>query len=905
MNVYTLLKSQREMLSQLNADRLRKYGELSENDVEASRTKFESSAKRYSQARERLCQIFSGHPLAEPFTNSDFWRNLTNPNSINCKNDAVRIGTWEKTIVPTIIEGGHGQIRIPALIPFIGHNNILLEDISEGNIISQNIALRVLAANDPQDIRLTLIDNAGLGRNIQLLSTLDEKIIGDQILYEKSDIQTALSTLGSIIGGITQKRLANKYSSLEEYNDAAGRNRVPYRLLLISNFPSGFDPESCHTLLSIMKNGPRAGVHTVLHADSDHELPHGVEMAAYRSHATVIHETTNPAGSTEFKDAGTVPLKVEGVIELADMDIVPDPPPSQEVLYQIISSLNSRVKKTQIPVVKYAELKQQAGWSKSTIYGIRVPVGEHGVGETLELELSDNTVHGMICGLTGSGKSVGGHTIINSIATTYSPMEVSLYLIDCKEGTELNRYRGLPHVKVLSAQSDKVYGVSVLEELIAQKEKRGVTFKEAQANDIQEYRLKTGNVMSRILLYIDEVQVLTSGTDRMAERARKLLTILAREGRSFGIHLILSTQTLSETNIGHSILSNIKLRIALNMDDSASCSFLGKDNPEAMDLEKGQAIFNDSLGKRSKNLRFRFAYLSDKEITENIERLRHCAMKMGFRHNPIVADGAKAGNIAGNRYFNSTPQSNNAHCPVYVGEPNYMSDDHMKFILRKQHCANALIVGSNREDAACIALSALHSIEMGSSTDSKIYCLDLLNIDDELKGFLEIPRKEDGPEWKIGGPRQVAEYIDKVHDELLQRLNDDSVKQTRILLSLFNLQNARDLQKEGIRPSPLLAKLHQILRDGPEYGIHLLLYLSSYTQLQNFFESRQLNEFETKIAVSGGDSQKLFSSYVGQSSTLSSGTGMILGNKNRYEIDLFKVYPYSDIRKVVRGHVNP
>src|SRR5204862_148880 len=97
-------------------------------------------------------------------------------------------------------------------------------------------------------------------------------------------------------------------------------------------------------------------------------------------------------------------------------------------------------------------------------------------------------------------------------------------------------------------------------------------------------RCRSGGAMSRILLIVDEFQKFFEATDRIASRARAALDDLARVGRSFGIHVILASQSISSSAGGElesGTLNQFGLRIALTMNESDSRRILSKDNDAA------------------------------------------------------------------------------------------------------------------------------------------------------------------------------------------------------------------------------------------------------------------------------------------------------------------------------------
>src|SRR5206468_4938729 len=116
--------------------------------------------------------------------------------------------------------------------------------------------------------------------------------------------------------------------------------------------------------------------------------------------------------------------------------------------------------------------------------------------------------HVLIAGKTGSGKSTLLHAMFTNAALIYPPDELQLYLIDFKEGVEFKAYatEQLPHARVVAIESEREFGLSVLQRLDAELKIRGERFRDAGAQDLAGYRQATGKRLPRILLVVDEFQ---------------------------------------------------------------------------------------------------------------------------------------------------------------------------------------------------------------------------------------------------------------------------------------------------------------------------------------------------------------------------------------------------------------
>ena len=87
--------------------------------------------------------------------------------------------------------------------------------------------------------------------------------------------------------------------------------------------------------------------------------------------------------------------------------------------------------------------------------------------------------------------------LITNLALRYSPDEVELYLIDFKKGVEFKAYatHELPHARVIAIESEREFGLSVLQRLDAELRTRGDLFRDAGVQDLQ--RLPRGRARRR------------------------------------------------------------------------------------------------------------------------------------------------------------------------------------------------------------------------------------------------------------------------------------------------------------------------------------------------------------------------------------------------------------------------
>lgn len=273
-------------------------------------------------------------------------------------------------------------------------------------------------------------------------------------------------------------------------------------------------------------------------------------------------------------------------------------------------------------------------WKNNDIISsLETPVGIDEQGEIFKIDLHEKMhgPHGLVAGMTGSGKSEWIITFLLSMALNYSPEEVQFVLIDYKGGglalTFDNREANikLPHVVGTITNLDVVEIKRSLASIESELKRRQTMFKEARERlnessmDIYKYQelYRAGKVeepMSHLFIVSDEfAELKAQQPDFMDE-----LISTARIGRSLGVHLILATQKPSGV-VDDQIWSNSKFRVCLKVQDKSDSNDMLKCPDAAMLKETGrfylQVGYNEFFAKGQSAYAGMPYYESDKKIT--------------------------------------------------------------------------------------------------------------------------------------------------------------------------------------------------------------------------------------------------------------------------------------------------
>ena len=237
--------------------------------------------------------------------------------------------------------------------------------------------------------------------------------------------------------------------------------------------------------------------------------------------------------------------------------------------------------------------------SNDSTKSLKAEVGVDEEGNFMYLDLHEkyHGPHGLIAGMTGSGKSEFIITYILSMAMNYSPDDISFVLIDYKGGGLAfafeNKLTGvvLPHLAGTITNLDKAEMSRTLVSIDSELKRRQSLFNEARDKlgestiDIYKYQGffhdgKLTEPIPHLFLIADEFAELKSQQPDFMDS----LISTARIGRSLGVHLILATQKPSGV-VNDQIWSNTKFRVCLKVQDASDSNEMLK-RPDAASLKQ-------------------------------------------------------------------------------------------------------------------------------------------------------------------------------------------------------------------------------------------------------------------------------------------------------------------------------
>ena len=267
----------------------------------------------------------------------------------------------------------------------------------------------------------------------------------------------------------------------------------------------------------------------------------------------------------------------------------------------------------QRPIVRLGDLiKTDLFLNKFGNSPTKVVIGVNDEGFPVVLDIAQFP-HGLISGVTGSGKSTCMNTIISCLIACAAPSKVGVVLIDPK-ATELEKFKMARHNLFSNQVMCSSYDIkNTLWRLETIRRDRQNLFASKGVADLNQYNALEGiERLAPIVVFIDEIgQVVTDASSRDA------LHRLASLSRTAGMHLVCAVQKPSAKILPTEFRVNLGTKLAFKAaNKSASRVALDEAGAEKL-IGKGDGLYYDTESCSYRN--FQCAYVSDEEIKKCIE----------------------------------------------------------------------------------------------------------------------------------------------------------------------------------------------------------------------------------------------------------------------------------------------
>jgi DNA segregation ATPase FtsK/SpoIIIE, S-DNA-T family len=377
-------------------------------------------------------------------------------------------------------------------------------------------------------------------------------------------------------------------------------------LLVVASLPELTEGGDLVRLAALAQHGPEANLYLVVAGwppppltpeTTQPPLPRATMISLRNPYAFV----SDPPGARFSEDP-------DGKVGWLNSPVYLDEDPPAALVHRVCDELAAQsALAAQVTLADVLPEPSEGLWADDAAAGLETIVGHDG-DRSVTLRFNDLTPHWLIGGRSGAGKTAFLINVLYGLGTRYGPDELALYLLDFKEGVSFAEFvptprdrTWLPHARAVGVESDREYGLAVLRELDGEMTRRSVAYKRAGVSKFTDLRATAAEQgrphrLPRVLCVIDEFQVLLAGTDPLAAEAVALLESLARKGRSYGIHLVLASQTVLGVEALYakrdSIFGQFPVRVAL----PGGGDVLEPTNDSAAGLALGTAVINTAGG---------------------------------------------------------------------------------------------------------------------------------------------------------------------------------------------------------------------------------------------------------------------------------------------------------------------
>lgn len=911
------------------------------NEIEHIDKKYEST---YIQLADELCEkidtLFPKEKIEKLCENLNFYeKQFGSVSQTDEFNESITVGVVEypidtyissnvlKTVIREKFAGliRDGIIKLPAMCEMDKGLSLYLSCKEKDNarLISfvHSVMYGFMSFVPVSKLKMTIIDPEGKGNSIRpYLDFYREcgQLFDDKIVTSTEAVHSKLVEINNYMDDLIQFKLGNKYENIYEYNKASKNKQESLRVLLIFSFPQAFDARNMDLLLSLIKNGKRCGIYTIICNISETSIDS--RLSRYEDNEANLKRIKDLSTSIEYRENELVLAQSDLLVEGMP---IPDSLEVDRFLKKYLITIESASKKgLSLSEVLLDDNYQQA----SANAGVKIPIGVGDGNKIISFDIGmGSSHHALIVGATGSGKSTLLHTIITSAMMTYSPSELNLYLMDFKSGTEFKVYEreGLSHIRLIALDALQEFGESIFEELVQEMNKRSVLFKNNGCTNLGEYKTKTGMGMPRILVIIDEFQVLFNdrANRKVASHCAELANKIVTEGRSFGVHLIMATQTtkvLHELSLSQGTIEQMRIRVGLKCAEY-DAEYMFKNNPaRALNLMKGAqgtAVINYEYTENESE-GFRVAYCS-KELREHyLNKIKE--LGQGYKNADLrVFEGERvpywedhAGKFIG--------ESTNVQ--MCFGEPIKVAPPFIQEFDKKKRC-NLLVVGGN--DELSKTLQTLILLSIGRHSSAKAYCLDggIFVGENDLDGVYDTIGSLRDCFVIAKDPKDIVTCVNELYDEFSRRKQESATSTDPLFMFINNLQWIDQIQKlfkdeiieeekddsgeetfsfgrGSSRKEALSRKLLKMIEEGSRYGVYFIVTSNDYQVVKDsmIYGENIINKFPLRMVFALSDNE---ADYLISGVTVSNLKDNIAyftdGVKNIFQ---FKPYKVKDITQI-------
>ena len=676
-----------------------------------------------------------------------------------------------------------------------------------------------------KSINLHFVDLAFSAQASFLTRNLDENLYG-KLISSPNDWNQLKDALRAKMA-----KSLEEYGDVAKYNESKNKVLVPYDVVVVTDYQKCLN--EMRDIDALFENGHKGGIYFVLMNNLDFKNDRDIDSLLALKDFYQVLDAENYGNYTKDADICCTPILDNPILAKACFNYI-----------------NEGAELPQVAAASVDHDKMVSGGFTAIDKAMVVPVGSSEQGELVDFTLDTvSHIHCFIIGQSGTGKSVFLHDVIIGAMSKYSPEELELYLMDFKiGGVEFNRYKNEKHVKALLVDnSDVQITLEILRDISNRMRERGKLLRASGVSNIVEYNQKNPDKkMPRIVFIADECHVMFPSSNnkemKLYREISDILVKIAKEGRSQGVHLVLATQTIAQSEIPSDVVNNISDFYLLKCAISDSNKLVDKSSDITNKLKTGQVLHHDI----DNDVVFKSTYLPTSEAMKVIDKIN--SKTKAFKNEQFYFVGSQVFKID-DEVRNLVEQKGNA---IAVGRSIDTKKEPVIIPLRKEYADNVILFGINDEEQVSrTTMATLRSLRI-SNKDVKIKVINCLSVEQRTTNKLLKDLAGKG-EIEILNPAICGEELQRIAMSIKNREAEQMVlfilgqerfrelrndKEIKAGNSEKALEDDFGFSSDFSNSSSVDAGLNSyqkvieyILKNGAEEGVHVVLQIDKPSQL--------------------------------------------------------------------------
>ncbi len=440
----------------------------------------------------------------------------------------------------------HHLVDVPLTTPLLTTGSLgVLGPQSRTTAVLRSMLVGLAASHSPSDLHVWLFSDGVRSSGWKFARWLPHAYVSDTT----ATIATTASDRNELWQSVRQE-LATRRAAVEAAHEAIA---LPIHLIVLDD--SALVGEA--DLTDLLRNGPAYGIIAIV-ADS-RRLPEGVAaqltIGEYADDATFESRERPHVAAVRTAEMSTA-VAERAAHALSDLRPATSAGSSaMESVVNLVDLLGIESIDSDQLVNRWRQLSPHTG----AMVGVATDA-------PLRIDIADDGPHGLVGGMSGSGKTEFLMTFLTSLCLDNHPDDLAIVIVDFKGGVDHALTSTLPHVVGLSTnlQIDQFTRTITLLEA---EQRRRQDLLAGVGGDLDAYRsARTSRPelppLPRLLVIVDEFSELLASDEGRAHLGE--LVRVTRIGRALGVHLLLVTQNF-EGQLPPQVEANAGLRVCLRV----------------------------------------------------------------------------------------------------------------------------------------------------------------------------------------------------------------------------------------------------------------------------------------------------------------------------------------------------